>query len=84
MKWLFFIYFTACQTITPTKIPLANIWNGRVYVGDSLRLGVSRNAIDPVVACSSQEFNHMICMSAEDYTALMQYFLEASCAVSTY
>jgi len=82
MKWVFFLYLSlGCQTLQPQKIqiPIATIWDGKIYVGDSVRLGVARNKVDPVVACSDPAFNRMICMTLEDYTALMQYFIQAAC-----
>jgi len=72
----------ACQTLqpaTPKQTPLSAVWDGRIYLGDSHRLGVAQSLVSPVVGCADPSFDRMVCMSVEDYTALMQYFLQAAC-----
>lgn len=86
MKWIVYLYITACgfscQTLLPKQkqqiFPIT-AWNGKIYVGDSKRLGVSRSPKEDPVLCKDQAFDRMVCMSLEDYTALMQYFLQAAC-----
>lgn len=84
--WMLFVYclmnLLACQTPqTQPKVqaPLTSMWAGKIYVGDSLRLGVAQSKLSPVVGCSDPQFDRMICMGVEDYTALMQYFIQAAC-----
>lgn len=89
LRWIVWLNLSAsilgCQTLAPlsptnTKVPLLTLWNGRIYLGDSRRLGVATSLASPVISCSSPEFDKMACMSVEDYTALMQYFLAAACS----
>lgn len=71
-----------CQTLgpTPPKIyPLSYIWNGKIYIGDSKRMGVAQSLTSPAIMCSDPAFDRMACMNVEDYTALMQYFIQAAC-----
>lgn len=86
MRWLLCLYlialFTGCQTLQPAprqQFPIANIWAGKIYLGDSKRLGVAQSSVSPVIACGSSEFDRIVCMTVEDYTVLMQYFIQAAC-----
>lgn len=58
--------FTACQTTRNST------WDGKVYLGDSQRLGVARTPFLPVISCSAPEFDTMICMPAPDYESMLQ------------
>lgn len=82
----FYFYFmfvlSGCQTLWPatkTQTPVSQLWNGKIYIGDSRRFGVAQNSKAPVVGCAEPQFDRMICLTVEDYTALMQYFLQAAC-----
>lgn len=86
MRWVVLVYFmnilAGCQTLQPApkqQYPISQIWAGKIYVGDSKRQGVAQSLLSPVVSCTSVDFDRMVCMSLEDYTALMQYFIQSAC-----
>lgn len=74
---------TGCQTLwpkpEPAPVPISQLWNGKIYFGNSKFFGVSQTLRSPVISCADQEFDKMVCMSVEDYTTLMQYFVQAAC-----
>lgn len=85
-SWLVFLNIIltlpGCQTLQPAPkqpYPVAAIWNGKIYMGDSNRLGVAQSLTAPVIGCREAAFDRLICMSIEDYTALMQYFILSAC-----
>jgi hypothetical protein len=48
----------------PKPIP---IWNGKLFVGDSQRQGLSRAQSNEFISADSEEFDHFIAMSDEDF-----------------
>lgn len=76
------VWLCGCQTTQSApkaQMPLTAVWNGRIYLGDPTRHGVARSPLEQPVDCSSAEFSRMVCLSVEDYTALMQYFIQSAC-----
>lgn len=74
-------FLAACQT-TPEKIlePAQTLgFQGKVYVGDSLKGGVTRNATEPTILCTESQFDKFICMNYGDFKTLMDKILNASC-----
>jgi hypothetical protein len=56
------LLLTSCAK--PKPIP---VWNGKLFVGDSQRQGLSRAQSGEFIAADSEEFDKYIAMSDEDF-----------------
>jgi hypothetical protein len=63
MKFVFTLFILVSCT-NPKPIP---IWNGKLFVGDSTKMGLSRAQSGEFVPADSEEFNKYIAMSDEDF-----------------
>lgn len=85
IRWLvclnFMVSSVACQTTEkPPFCPQASPWDGKVYMGDSKRLGVARSPLLPVTECKDPQFDKMICMTSDDFQSLITHFEDLTCA----
>lgn len=64
MKWTLLALLLVSACGKPKPIP---VWNGKLFVGDSQRLGLSRSQSGEFVAADSKEFDKYIAMSDEDF-----------------
>lgn len=84
--WLVYLNLTvaliSCQTLQPTPKPavsITSVWDGKIFLGDTKQCALVRAQSGSVIKCDAPDFDRMVCMSLEDYTKMMEYFLQAAC-----
>lgn len=61
-KLITLMFLVSCSN--PKPIP---VWNGKLFVGDSLKIGISRAQSGEFIPADSEAFDKYIAMSDEDF-----------------